>query len=239
MNTPQTLSRPLAARVADLPAAPVFTDSASLSVPPAVQQRAAAAMQAGHTHYTDRPGILPLRTQVVERLGRQTGIELSADEVTITCGATEARFVTLKQLVPPGAAVLCAGDGAALAAAARLLGVVLTQDVAQPAPLVYLTPADDPAARAAVLAAAATAGAWIVWDLSAGPDDDTFHPAQNPALAARVITIGSLSRVLPGWRIGWLAGSQAANKLRAFKQSMTICSTSVAQWAALGLEDAE
>jgi aspartate/methionine/tyrosine aminotransferase len=71
--------------------------------------------------------------------------------------------------------------------------------------------------------------------VSGGAGDSGFHPAQNADLAARVVTIGSLSAYIPGWRMGWMAGSEMAGKLRAYKQSMTICSTSVSQWAALGL----
>jgi aspartate/methionine/tyrosine aminotransferase len=50
-----------------------------------------------------------------------------------------------------------------------------------------------------------------------------------------VVVIGGLDDVLPGWRVGWLAGSEVAEKLRSLKQSMTICTTSVSQWAAVAL----
>ncbi|MBI5670537.1 MAG: pyridoxal phosphate-dependent aminotransferase [Chloroflexi bacterium] len=233
--TAQTLSRPLAARVAGLPEA---ADSLpNPAVPASVAQAAAEALAAGHTHYTDRPGVLNLRRRVVETLGKHDGIELSADEVTITCGATEARFVALKQLVKAGTVIACAGDGQAIAAAARLIGAEITSDPAPDAAvrLVYLTTADDQARVQSLLERAAAQQAWIVWDTSPGMGSG-FHPAQNPALAAQVITIGSFSAALPGWRVGWMAGSQMANKLRAYKQSMTICTTSVSQWAALGLE---
>jgi aspartate/methionine/tyrosine aminotransferase len=236
MNTPQTLARPLAARIAALPE-PVDVPL-NQPVPEAVQQRAAEAMTAGHTHYTDRPGILPLRSRVVERLGKDYGIELSADEVTITCGATEARFVALKQLARPGTKILCAEDGAAIAGAAALIGLELTNDTEQiDLSMVYLSPSDSPEQRGKLLETAAEQGLWILWDMAAGKSTDGFHPAQNQAVAHRVITVGSASDSLRGWRVGWMAGSEAANKLRAFKQSVTICTTSVAQWAVLGLEE--
>jgi aspartate/methionine/tyrosine aminotransferase len=77
-------------------------------------------------------------------------------------------------------------------------------------------------------------GWWIIWDTS-GSGGTGFHPAQNPKLAGRVVTIGSFSDRMPGWRVGWMAGSDQAKQLRAYKQSLTICSTSISQWAALGL----
>ncbi len=233
---PQTLTRPLAARVARLPEPDDQAANPSLS--PAVAQAAEAALAAGHTHYTDRPGVLQLRCRVVETLGKHYGVELSADEVTITCGATEARFVSLKQLVKAGTLIACAGDGQPIAAAAHLIGADITSDpqVSDSVSLVYLTPADPPERVQSLLELAATQNAWVIWDTSIGAHESHFHPAQNSALAARTVTIGSFSAHLPGWRVGWMAGSQMANKLRAYKQSMTICTTSVSQWAALGLE---
>jgi aspartate/methionine/tyrosine aminotransferase len=237
MNPPQTLARPLAARVSDLPEPIHHTDNPTL--PEAVIARAVQAMHDGHTHYTDRPGILPLRTLAVDTLGKQYGIEMSPDEVTITCGATEARFVALKQLAKKGTTVLCAGDGEAIKSAGELLGVdIVGARHVLPLPenvsVLYITPNDD----RSLLEAAAQNGWWIIYDVSEGIIGD-FHPAQNPALAPKTVTIGSLSRELPGWRVGWMAGSEMANKLRAFKQSMTICTTSVSQWAALGLHESE
>jgi len=86
---------------------------------------------------------------------------------------------------------------------------------------------------------------WVVWDVSREPPPQSspaseggskaFHPAQDTAIAAKVISIGSFSYVMPGWRVGWMAGSEMADKLRAYKQSMTICSTSISQWAGMGL----
>jgi aspartate/methionine/tyrosine aminotransferase len=233
MSLANTLARPLATRVKTLPD-PIAPDSTS-SFNEGVANAAAKAMTDGHTHYTDRPGILPLRQNVVNSLGARYGIEMSADEVTITCGVIEGRFVALKQLVPAGSTVL-ALTPSPIAAAAQLIGAEATTDVnAENIVMVFLTPADNPTQRDAILEQAAAKGWWILWDMGAFSSDENFHPAQNPALAAKTITLGEISE-LAGWRVGWLAGSSAANKLRAFKQSMTICTTSVSQWAALGLK---
>ncbi len=232
----ETLARPLAQRVLRLPAP--SENTAQLPVPEGVIDQAYAALDAGHTHYTDRPGILPLRTQIVNALNRQYGLEFNPDVVTITCGATEARFVALKQLVPAGTTDAARGQRhRRLQAAAQLLDIELTTDNHTNVSLIYLTPSDDAAVVTALCAQATAQGWWIVWDVSAGLSGD-FHPAQKLELAPQVITVGSFSAALPGWRVGWMAGSKAATKLRAYKQSMTICTTSVSQWAALGLEEA-
>jgi aspartate/methionine/tyrosine aminotransferase len=233
--TPQTLSRPLAARVADLPETAEPGDSPLVSE--RVLQAAIKAMQDGQTHYTDRPGILALREKAVNRLGKRYGVELSPDEATITCGATEARFVALKLLAKPGTRILAPNAAEDIQAAVRLLDLELAApDDTSEVSVLYLTPAED---AASLLEQAAQQGWWIIYDTSQPQGTvNQPHPAQNPALAGRTVTIGGVDDSLPGWRVGWMAGSQMANKLRAFKQSMTICTTSVSQWAALGLDDA-
>ncbi|HYO89103.1 MAG TPA: pyridoxal phosphate-dependent aminotransferase [Candidatus Limnocylindrales bacterium] len=236
MTGPQTLTRPLAARVASLPAPVERSDNPPVA--PAVIEAAVAALEAGKTHYTDRPGILPLREQAVNWLGQHYGLELSPDAVTITIGATEARYVAVKQLAAPGTSIAAVEARPGIAGAAALIGVPLVTDINKldTVSVVYLTPDDPAAARDALLAQAAAHGWWVIWDTSIG-EAGAFHPAQAADLAPQVVTLGSLSHDLPGWRMGWMAGSKAANKLRAYKQSMTICSPSISQWAALGLED--
>jgi aspartate/methionine/tyrosine aminotransferase len=236
MAGPHTLSRLLAARVAGLP--DPLEPPPGADLPQAVIDAAVAALDAGKTNYTDRPGILPLRTFVTEQLQAHYGLDLTPDEVTITCGATEARFVAIKKLVPPGAQIVCPGDRAPIASAAHLVGAAIVSGADSPERVsaVYLTPADPPATRDPLLATAQARGWWIIWDTSGGMGG-AFHPAQNRDLAPQVVTLGSFSNRLPGWRMGWMAGSRMAAQLRAYKQSMTICSTSISQWAALGLAE--
>lgn len=231
----QNLSRPLAARIASLPQVVDTEENPTLA--PAVIEAAAKALAEGRTHYTDRPGILGLRNDIVEGLGKRFGLEISPEAVTITCGATEARFVAAKQLTTPGQSILCAGSASHIAPAATLVDAYTTTEDDGAVAFVYLTPADKRADIDALLKDAANNGRVVVWDLSVGDSAaNTFHPAQNAAVAANVLTIGSLSEAMPGWRVGWMAGSKVHNKLRAYKQSMTICTTSVSQWAALGLK---
>lgn len=64
------------------------------------------------------------------------------------------------------------------------------------------------------------------------------HPA-TLGLADQTITIGSigLAEGMASWRLGFLAAPVAkAGPLREFKLALTLCSTNVSQWGALGLE---
>jgi aspartate/methionine/tyrosine aminotransferase len=105
--------------------------------------------------------------------------------------------------------------------------------------MVFLTPDNSQEVLDVLLQHAAEHDWWIVWDISGHTRSSTFHPAQQKALAPRVITIGGWEDQLPGWQVAWMAGSEAAEKLRAFHQSMTICTTNVSQWAALALMEAK
>ncbi|MCA0454078.1 MAG: pyridoxal phosphate-dependent aminotransferase [Chloroflexi bacterium] len=237
MTVPTTLSRPLASRIAGLPAFTERKDGAAVSE--RVIEAAVKALDKGETHYTDRPGIVGLRTWVTDHIGKNFGVELQPGEITITCGVTEGRFVVAKQLTKPGSQIVCPGDTSVISGAAHLAQATVVSDVTDPVAvsMVYLTPQDDWAVVDKLLQQAAEHKWWIIWDISSGIGENKFHPAQDPRLVGQVVTLGSLSDKMPGWRVGWMAGSEKAGKLRAFKQSVTICTTNVSQWAALGLVD--
>jgi aspartate aminotransferase len=235
MSAPQTLTHPLAARVAGLP--DLVENTHNPPIAEGVIEAAIQALKDGKTHYTDRPGILGLRKRVTEYLQRHFNVTLKPDEVTITCGATEARFVVIKRLVKSDGVIVCAGDNSSIQGAAQLVGAGITRvSSTENIRLLYATPNDDVAVLKPLLEAAASYKWWVVWDVS-HKTANNFHPAQDTALASKVISIGSFSDSMPGWRVGWMAGSEMADKLRAYKQSMTICSTSISQWAGMGLTE--
>ena len=230
MLAPQTLSRPLAQRAValDAPQPP----SESPPTPAHVMDAAAEALARGETHYTDRPGIPEFRQWVANHLAARWQLEIDPGEVTITCGSTEARYVALTLLTEPGGSALCLGDGAPIRGALQLLdGRVVRQPDADTR-LLYLRPDDERAAVNYWLGWAETSDWWVIWDMSFAAADD-FHPAQRESLAGRVVSIDTLSGALPGWRLGWMAGSAAALRLRSGKQAITICTTAVSQWAGL------
>ena len=234
METAKILSRSLAKRVAGLDAL-ALRPTDEPDVPANVVEAAVDALARGETHYTDRPGIPEFRQWVADHLGQRFGLNLDPKEVTITCGSTEARFVTMTLLAEAGSAVLCLGDAARIRGALHILGahVVDTPEDNDQISVLYLTPDDDHETVARLLKEAESRDWWIVYDLSFATASSSFHPAQNEKLANRVVTVNSLSQDLAGWRLGWMAGSEAALRLRAGKQAITICTTAVSQWAGL------
>lgn len=239
---------PLAARVAKLQALPseardATARGADVDVPQAVRDAADAALARGETHYTDRPGILPLREQVARDVQARFGVEVDAKGgVVITCGGTEARFVAVQQLLPTGGTLIALSHPERLAAACIVRDVTLataddgaTDDATGVA--LYLNGETPHDVADAWLARAKTQGWPVMYEADAGGR----HPA-TLGLAEQTITIGSLGldQGMASWRLGFLAAPVAkAGPLREFKLALTLCSTNVSQWGALGLDQGD
>ncbi len=226
-----TLSRPLAARLSRITALPPLGD-AEPDAPSAVIQAASGALDRGETHYADRPGIPELRGLLAEQINQRYGLAYKANDVTVTCGATEARFSALQVLAKPETTVICPGSADRIAAMLALTGAAVVNDSssAPAGSVLYLTPHDDVESW---LNKAEANGWYVLWDVTGSVT--TLHPATRPALLPRTIHIDELDEAMSGWRVGWMVGSEKHNELRAFKQAMTICTTNVSQWAALEL----
>ncbi len=231
------LAVPLARRVAELRgsvAAP--RDGGDTEVSAAAREASVTALERGETHYTDRPGIVPLRQRVAALMSERFGLTVDAGKgVVITCGVTEARFVAMQQLVPVGGTVV------ALSHAERVAGACIVRGAGLRAPdaaiegdvTVYLT-GDTPAeVRDPWLTQASEHGWAVVYE----PGEASFHPAAV-GLAEHTVTIGALGldAGIEAWRVGYLAAPAAtAGPLRDFKQALTLCTTNLSQWGALAL----
>ena len=195
------------------------------------------ALERGETHYTDRPGILPLREQVTKKLAERFGVAADPKANTvITCGVTEARFVAVQELLEPGQTLYAATQPERLEGALIIRGAQLAAD-AGAAQVLYLASSMSETAQRNVLDAAADETV-VVFEV----DDEvnTFYPAQLPAFGNRTVTIGNLGGDnLLSQRVGFIgAPAASAAGLRDFKQALTICTTNLSQWAVLAvLED--
>lgn len=61
-----------------------------------------AAIQAGHTRYTQVAGITQLREAIVEKLSRDNQLQYDPDQVTVACGAKQVIFNALFATLNPG-----------------------------------------------------------------------------------------------------------------------------------------
>ena len=203
-----------------------------------------AALLGGETHYTPRPGLTELRTEVARRI-EAAGVA-SGGEAVITAGVQEARFVALagarehggenggrRALLFPGLA-----DFDGVYAACQALELT-------PEPMLEV-PGDWPEAVAAVLpggtaaraSSPAAPGPLIIVDLGAALLEDGGGPTGGTAFGGSpegAIVVGSLDG-LPGlapFRVGFLyAPSSLIGLLRRWKQALSICTPAPSQRAA-------
>jgi len=206
-------------------------------------------------HYTRRPGIAPLCKAVARHLAT-FGLTVNPDnEVVITGGPQESRFVALRVLaVGRTVYVPTVAPWPAYAAALSFAGAAAARfdpegELPEAQRAVLLLPTPNPAtgqayaaetlARLAAWAAAADLA--VIADEAAAPllrPDRAHVPfASLPAMAERTLTLGSFASVpgLDAWNVAWFAGPKSCSvPVRDLKQAMTICSSAASQYAALG-----
>jgi len=233
-------------------------------VPEHVQAAAAAALDRGETHYTTRPGVVPLREAIAERLTAD-GFPASADTVLVTNGGAEALYIALQMLLARSRRMVIVGPVPAnVVAMIRFIGAdpvliptgaesrfyqnadaVAAADgssllLTSPSPITGLTL--SPGETEAMIRMAIDHGMTVVLDrsLTTALYDPTLARFGDSELGARLVTIGSFSSGygLAGWRVGWLSAPPETMKLfRELKQAMSICTTAVSQFAALAVLD--
>lgn len=214
-----------------------------------IRKAAKAALERGETHYTARTGILPLR-QAIAGMSTVDGFPATAEGVAITNGGAEALYIALQTTLQPGdRALLCEPVAPRVIDVVRFIGaqpVVLTdiEDarleggdvvvVSAPSSLSSVAMLDH--GLTVLLEAARKQDVTVIVDRSAAPD--RYQPAPpfaRPDLAAEVITVGSFSGGygLAGWRVGYFTSPpDGMDRLAGLKESMSICTTTVAQFAA-------
>lgn len=225
---------PIAARAEAILAMPVVAGHQDIPVISAEAVQAVnEALDREETHYTDRPGILPLRDKAADYLNGRFATEFKGkSDLVITCGLTEACFVTIQQLCKPDDKIFSLSEGGTIAGAAVLRGASMTDAVVE-ASLIHVTSTKGESAIREVLEQAAD-GAFILFEVDDAASG--FHPASISNYAERTITAGGILEdgMLSGARVGYLASpAKAAPGLRDFKQALTICTTNLSQWAAL------
>jgi aspartate/methionine/tyrosine aminotransferase len=201
------------------------------AVPFNVSRAIEEALDRGETHYTDRPGILPLRQAVAASLNRRFALNVNAkNDVIITCGLTEARFLATQQVLQPGDAISTPACVERISGPAILRRLQITEAAEN---ALYLT-SSTPEATLRRYLSAAPSRAWIFYEVD--EDQSRFHPSHVPGCENRTLTLGALGA--HSGRVGYLAAPAAfSSGLRDFKQNLTICTTNLSQWAALaGME---
>jgi DNA-binding transcriptional MocR family regulator len=178
--------------------------------------------------YAPPLGLAELRREIAARLSEH-GVQRSPDEILVTSGAQQGLDLLLRTFTDPGDVVAVESptySGAlALArfAGVEILPLPMGPDGPDPSPLLgrrvklaYLMPErQNPTGittpdqrRQQILDAAVASGALVVEDGYEEPESG--HRPLASRLPDRTIWLGTLSKdLVPGFRIGWLAGPAA------------------------------
>ena len=231
-------------------------------VPASVQEAAEAALDRGETHYTTRPGVIPLREAIARRMTEE-GFPATADAMLITNGGSEALYIALQTLLGKDHRIIVAGpaapnviemirfigaepvwapDADGFFPSAEAIGAIDASAIllASPSPATGLALASGELEAIVESAVRRDMTMFLDRSLATALYDPALARFGNPELGAKVITMGSFStgHGLAGWRVGWLTAPPEAMKgPRELKQDMSICTTAVSQYAALAFLD--
>ncbi|MEL6269684.1 MAG: hypothetical protein AAGK74_06720 [Chloroflexota bacterium] len=263
----ETLARPLADRLGSLPIP--RDPHEGTATPQSAVAGAVQALDDGKTKYTNRPGIVPLREWVANHVIATYRVGMTANDITITCGIAEAEYVTLAYFTSQRPGKILIADHTdddiyvdRVRPLAHLLGTdVLRYEVdsqslmgrimsgerdPQPEPDDFIEPdgeialayiGEDGAKSTALLHYALEHDLPVVWSTALNVND--IGLSDLPDVMPNTVILGGFETELRGWRVGWMAGHNLHAKLRSTKQSMTICTPSVSQWAALAMLEAQ
>jgi aspartate aminotransferase len=237
-----------------------LTRPAPSEPPPVAREAAKAALDRGETHYTSRPGVPELRRAIAER-STAGGFPATSESVVVTNGGSEALYIALQSVLTPGKRILLATPTAPnILAMIAFIGAEAvwlpagsaSRFVAHPddvttaeatalllaSPSIVTSAAIPPADLERLIAAADSRGMAVILDRSAAwcyydPQQARF---ENAPLAERLLTTGSFSTAyaMAGWRAGYFTAPRAhIATMRELKQAMSICTSAVAQYAAL------
>ncbi|WP_299041362.1 aminotransferase class I/II-fold pyridoxal phosphate-dependent enzyme [uncultured Tateyamaria sp.] len=232
--------------------------------PQAAIRAVTSAMNAGPMGYTVALGLPALRARIAQLYGEWYDIDLSADRVIITSGASGGFILALNALFDSGDRVGIGAPGypsyRQILSGLGMTPVDLPTDAAnryQPVPgdiagmdlqgVLVASPANptgtmlDRAAMSDLVGAAAGVGASFI-------SDEIYHGIEYEAKAVSalnisddVYVINSFSKYfsMTGWRVGWMVVPEDhVRVVERLAQNMFICPPHVSQVAALAAMDA-
>ena len=80
-------------------------------LPPCVEEAVVKAIRDGHTHYTHSLGLWELREEIAAYCGRRYGVQVATERVVVTTGSSGALALVMAMLIDPGDEVLLPDPG--------------------------------------------------------------------------------------------------------------------------------
>ena len=233
------------------------------SAPDLVQQAARDCIAAGRTQYTPATGLPALRQALSVWYAQRFGLDISAERIVITAGASAALQLACLALFERGDQVLmpdpcypcnrhfvAAVDAEAVlldcgpeqrfqpsAEQVRAAWTEATRGVLLASPSNPTGTSIEPTElRAIVEAVRERGGVTVVDEIYLGLSYDARFEASALALGVDVISVNSFSKYfgMTGWRLGWLVlPAELVAPIEKLAQNLFICPSTVAQYAAL------
>jgi aspartate/methionine/tyrosine aminotransferase len=233
------------------------------TAPPLVQAAAQQAIAHGHTAYTPAMGLLPLRERLSHWYAQRFGVDVPAQRIVITAGASAALHLACLALFDPGTEVLMPDPSypcnrhilASMGARAVLIPTTAAQRYQPDAEAVarhwgaatrgvlLASPSNptgtsiDPAELARIHAVVqGHGGCTLVDEIYLGLSHDERYGQTALQLGSEVVSINSFSKYfnMTGWRLGWLVVPESlVEPVERLAQNLYICASSVSQQAAL------
>jgi aspartate/methionine/tyrosine aminotransferase len=233
------------------------------TAPPAVLEAAQRCLQAGRTQYTPATGLPALRQALSRWYAQRFGLDVPAQRIVITAGASAALQLACLALVNPGDEILmpdpsypcnrhfvAAADGvprglpAGPAERFQLSAAMVerewrgsTRGVLLASPSNPTGTSIDPQEMARIVdVVRARHGVTLVDEIYLGLSYDERYGHSALALGDDVVSINSFSKYfsMTGWRLGWLVlPPDLVEPVEKLAQNLYICPSAVAQHAAL------
>jgi len=261
----------LAAQVAHTDAPMVFLNigEPDFTAPPLVQAAAEKAIRDGVTQYTPATGLPALRERISAWYGSRFGVDIAADRIVVTAGASAALHLACLALIEPGDEVLMpdpsypcnrhfvsAAEGKAVlletsaqerfqlsAAKVENAWGPRTRGVLLASPSNPTGTSIHPDELRSIHAVVRAKGGITLIDeiyLALSHDDQFGHTAL--AIDDQIISINSFSKYfnMTGWRLGWMVVPPSlVPVIERLAQNLFICPSTIAQHAALACFEPE
>ena len=239
------------------------------TAPPLVQEAAYQAITQGRTQYTPATGLQALRERISHWYEQRFGLEVSADRIVLTSGASGALQLACLALVEAGDEILmpdpsypCNRHFVAAADGRAVLIPTTAQDRFQLSAAqvrehwgpntrgVLLASPSNPTGTSIAAAelrqihehVTTQGGITMVDEIYVGLSYDPLYGQSALQLGEDIISINSFSKYfnMTGWRLGWLVvPSKLVPVIERLAQNLFICPSAVAQHAALACFEPE
>ncbi|WP_210545681.1 pyridoxal phosphate-dependent aminotransferase [Rhodoferax sp. PAMC 29310] len=261
----------LAAEVAHSESPMIFLNigEPDFTAPPLVQAAASKAIHDGRTQYTQATGLLELRERISDWYRQRFNVEVAANRIVVTAGASAALQMACLALIESGDEILMpdpsypcnrhfvsAADGrAVLVPATAAERFQLSADKVESAWTdatrgVLLASPSNPTGtsihpdelRRIHSVVSGKGGVTIIDEIYLGLSHDSQYGQTALALDEDIISINSFSKYfnMTGWRLGWMVVPQRiVPVIERLAQNLFICPSTIAQHAALACFEAE